>query len=97
MTGRLILHANSVGKMEYPLMRNFYLLENAAIAVGIMSLKNVCDVGQSLVTMILKMDYVHLVQPILIKSKVMRCNIGNVIKCVFKMKQDEVFKDMCFK
>ena len=73
-------------------MMNFFRLENVAIVVGIMNLKNVCDVVQSLVTMILKMDYVHLVQPMLIKSKAMRCNMDNVIKVVFKMK----IVDRCF-
>lgn len=43
MTGRLILRVTSVEKLEYPSTRNFYQLENVAIAVGTMNWKNVSD------------------------------------------------------
>ena len=72
-------------------MRNFYQLENAVSVVGIMNLKNVSDVVQWLILMILKMDYVRLVQPMYKKSKVIRlyCRkrnqecvyYGRVIRC----------------
>lgn len=70
MIGRLSLHVANVEKLGYLSAKNFCRLEDAVIAAGITNWKNVRDAVYWSVQMTLKMDYAHLVYPMLIKRKV---------------------------